>query len=80
MLLSLLDNGNIPEAAIIGGGYLLINGVLGNFLEPSLLGRRFGISTVVVILSVIFWGWIWGPIGMLLSVPLTMLVNTGSNV
>jgi len=75
VLLSLLDNGSIPEAAIIGGGYLLINGVLGNFLEPSLLGRRFGISTVVVILSVIFWGWLWGAVGMLMAVPLTMLLK-----
>ncbi len=75
VLLSLLDNGSFPEAAIIAGGYLLINGILGNFLEPSLLGRRFGISTVVVILSVIFWGWLWGPVGMLMAVPLTMLLK-----
>ena len=75
VLLSLLNNGSIPDAAIIGGGYLIINAVLGNFLEPTLLGRRFGISTVVVLLSVIFWGWIWGPIGMLMAVPLTMLLK-----
>ncbi len=75
VLLSLLNNGSIPDAAIIGGGYLLINGFLGNFLEPTLLGRRFGISTVVVILSVLFWGWLWGPIGMLMAVPLTMLLK-----
>lgn len=75
VLLSLLDNGSFPEAAVIGGGYILINGVLGNFIEPSLLGRRFGISTVVVILSVVFWGWLWGPVGMLMAVPLTMLLK-----
>ncbi len=75
ILLSLLNNGDIGDAMIIGGGYLLINGVLGNFLEPTLLGRRFGISTVIVILSVIFWGWLWGPIGMLMAVPLTMLLK-----
>ncbi|MGJ8657194.1 MAG: AI-2E family transporter [Akkermansiaceae bacterium] len=75
VLLSLLNNGSLPDAAIIGGGYLIINGFLGNFLEPTLLGRRFGISTVVVILSVLFWGWLWGPIGMLMAVPLTMLLK-----
>ena len=75
VLLSLLNNGSIPDAAIIGGGYIIINAILGNFLEPTLLGRRFGISTVVVLLSVIFWGWIWGPIGMLMAVPLTMLLK-----
>jgi AI-2 transport protein TqsA len=48
---------------------------IGNFLEPMLLGERFGISTVIVILSVLFWGFVWGPVGMLLAVPLTMLVK-----
>ncbi|MFD2158658.1 AI-2E family transporter [Rubritalea tangerina] len=75
VLLSLLVTGDWKHAVVVGGGYLLINGLLGNFLEPTLLGRRFGISTLVVVISVIFWGWIWGPIGMLLAVPLTMLVK-----
>jgi AI-2 transport protein TqsA len=39
------------------------------------MGRRFGLSTLVVLVSVIFWGWLWGPIGMLLAVPLTMMVK-----
>ena len=75
VLLSLLVTGDWKHAIVVAGGYLLINGVLGNFLEPTLLGRRFGLSTLVVVISVIFWGWIWGPIGMLLAVPLTMLVK-----
>lgn len=75
ILLSLLIDGDLKTASIIAGGYLLINGFLGNFLEPTLLGRRFGISTLVIVVSVLFWGWIWGPIGMLLAVPLTMLVK-----
>lgn len=65
-----------PGAAIIVMlGYLAINMTLGNFLEPMLLGRQFGIATAVVLLSVLFWGWIWGPIGMLLAVPLTMIIK-----
>jgi AI-2 transport protein TqsA len=75
VLLSLLVTGDWKHAVIVASGYLVINGFLGNFLEPTLLGRRFGLSTLVVVISVIFWGWIWGPIGMLLSVPLTMLVK-----
>ncbi len=66
---------DIQTALFVGGGYVLINGLLGNFLEPMLLGRRFGISTLVVVISVLFWGWVWGPVGMLLGVPLTMLLK-----
>ena len=56
-------------------GYLVIGMVLGNILEPALLGRRLGMSTLVVWLSLLFWGWLWGPVGMLLSVPLTGVVK-----
>ncbi len=55
--------------------YLAINVGIGNFIEPTMMGHRFGISTVVVILSVLFWGWIWGPVGMFLAVPLTMMMK-----
>lgn len=40
-----------------------------------LVGRRFGISTLIVVVSVVFWGWLWGPLGMLLAVPLTMVLK-----
>lgn len=60
---------------IVGLGYLTVNIVLGNWLEPTLTGRRLGLSTLVVVLSLVFWGWLWGPIGAVLSVPLTMVVK-----
>jgi len=74
ILLTLIDNG-IGQALLVMVVYLAVNVTLGNFVEPHLMGRRFGISTLVVILSLIFWGWLWGPVGMLLSVPLTMIVK-----
>jgi len=74
VLLALILHGFWPAMGVLGC-YLVINIVIGNFLEPTLLGGRFGISTVVVILSVLFWGYVWGPVGMLLAVPLTMVVK-----
>lgn len=73
-ILALLVAG-LPNAVLVAGGYLLINNFLGNFIEPMLVGRRFGISTLVVVISVIFWGWLWGALGMLLAVPLTMVLK-----
>lgn len=56
-------------------GYGLVNFSLDNFVQPQLLGNRFGISALIVVLSVIFWGWLWGPLGMFLAVPLTMVIK-----
>jgi AI-2 transport protein TqsA len=63
------------SAVLAALGYLVVNIVIGNFIEPRLLGRRLGLSTLVVFLSLVFWGWVLGPMGMLLSVPLTMTVK-----
>jgi len=74
MLLSVIQYGP-GHALAVGAGYLVINIIFGNLIEPTMQGRRLGLSTLVVVLSLVFWGFVWGPIGMFLSVPLTMIVK-----
>lgn len=74
VLVALIDQGT-GTAVIVLSGYIGINVTLGNLIEPRLMGQGLGLSTLVVWLSLIFWGWVFGPVGMLLSVPLTMVVK-----
>lgn len=74
VLLALIQFG-LGSALGVGVVYLGVNTVFGNIIEPNLMGRRLGLSTLVVVLSLIFWGWVWGPLGMFLSIPLTMILK-----
>jgi predicted PurR-regulated permease PerM len=75
VLLALLQQETLGLAVIVAIGYVVINVIFGNLIEPYWLGRRLGLSTLVVILSLMFWAWAWGPVGALLAVPLTMVVK-----
>jgi predicted PurR-regulated permease PerM len=74
ILLALIQLG-VGPAVLAGLGYVVVNVVFGSILEPRFMGRGLGLSTLVVFLSLVFWGWILGPVGMVLSVPLTMIVK-----
>ncbi len=74
VFLAFLDAG-VQDALLVAAGFLAINLVVGNLIEPRFMGRGLGLSTLVVFLSLLFWGWVFGPVGMFLSVPLTMLIK-----
>jgi len=74
VLLALVQFG-FGSALAVAAAYVGVNTIIGNIIEPRLLGRKLGLSTLIVFLSLVFWGWLWGPMGMLLSVPLTMIVK-----
>jgi AI-2 transport protein TqsA len=76
VLLALVQLGP-AEASATALGFVGLNIIFGNFLEPRLMGYGVGISPLVVFLGLIFWGFVFGPVGMLLSVPLTMTLKLG---
>lgn len=61
-------------AVIVAVGLLVIEQVMGNFLEPRFLGRQLALSPFVLLASLMFWGWLWGPAGALLATPILILV------
>ena len=74
VLLAIIQLG-FGEAIATAVVFVFVNVVVGSVLEPRFMGRGLNLSSLVVFLSLVFWGWVLGPVGMLLSVPLTITVK-----
>ncbi|WP_428391620.1 AI-2E family transporter [Lichenicoccus sp.] len=57
------------EAALL---FLVLEPVVGQLVEPVVIGKRTGLSPVAVIIAATFWTWLWGPVGLVMSTPLTL--------
>ncbi|GAB4335979.1 MAG: AI-2E family transporter [Desulfobulbaceae bacterium] len=75
ILVTLFDSGSLTRTLLVAVAFVVIQTVVGNFIEPKVLGKGLDLSPLVVLLSLLFWGWLWGIPGMLLSVPLTAAIK-----
>ncbi|HEY3277683.1 MAG TPA: AI-2E family transporter [Syntrophorhabdaceae bacterium] len=73
-LLALVQLG-VGHALLTILAFITVHIVIGNIIEPKITGKGLNLSTLVVFISLVFWGWVLGPIGMILSVPLTNLLK-----
>jgi predicted PurR-regulated permease PerM len=74
-LIALLQIGSIGYALLSAGLIAVIQTLVFNFIEPLLVGKRLNLNPIVILLSVLIWGYIWGVVGMLLAVPLTAIIK-----
>ncbi len=75
ILLTFFQYGSLGKAFVVALVFAAIQFCIGNLLEPKIMGKGLNLSPLVVLLSLLFWGWVWGIPGMLLSVPLTAAVK-----
>ncbi len=72
MILSLAVDPGWAKVFWTAGLYLVLEPIIGQVVEPFLYGRTAGLSPVAVVVAATFWTWVWGPVGLLLSTPLTL--------
>jgi AI-2 transport protein TqsA len=75
ILVTLLQTGSFGLTAVIAGLLIVTHNLIGNLVEPKLLGRSLRLSPLLVLISLIFWGWMWGIMGAVLAVPITSIIK-----
>jgi predicted PurR-regulated permease PerM len=75
VIMAFIQFGPSIQFLLVIGVYLVVNIAVGYWLEPKMMGSGLGLSALVVLISVVFWGWILGPIGLILSIPITVALK-----
>jgi predicted PurR-regulated permease PerM len=73
--IALSPNWIVPLAVL--GLFVLTDQLIGGFIEPIVVGHRVGVSPIALLVSAIFWGWLWGPVGLLLATPISVCLTVG---
>ena len=73
-LMALAEGRGMGRAGAVFASFAVMQILLGNVIDPRIEGKLMAVSPFVVLLSIVFWGWLWGPVGALLAVPLTVAV------
>jgi len=75
VLMSIIQYGSFSRALIIAAVLIVVQNIIGNILEPKIYGNRLGLNPLVILISLLMWGYLWGIVGMFLSVPLTAVLK-----
>lgn len=73
---TLVQFGSAAHMTLIVGVVVVVQNIFGNVIEPKVMGHSLDLSPVVVLFSLLFWGWMWGIVGMILSVPIMAIITT----
>jgi predicted PurR-regulated permease PerM len=68
---------NWYTALAVLGLFIFSDQLIGGFIEPIVVGHRVGVSPIALLVAAIFWGWLWGPVGLLLATPITVCLTVG---
>jgi AI-2 transport protein TqsA len=71
VLIAFLRYGFCLRLVLITAALMVMGFVMGNVVEPQIMGKNLDLSPIIIVLSLIFWGWLWGVVGMFLAVPIT---------